>query len=282
MVEAGDQAAQNRGSNALPLLWHFEAQSRIADSLAAVGVMGAVFGFTTNWREFIPSSEARWSPEAWGISLHYFFAENGWAPILSAAAIIVYVAGRVFARKNVGQLRSLFADANTPTGNQIMSWPKFVVMVYGQLVLIFFMVLCSTLIIVPCLGWMALHALYIHSNNQQALWLPTMLASERHKPTETHPHYEFFMQRRAEALRYVQRRHNAREWMVITGALSAIVLDASEAWGGFAHGNSGAYIILLSFVLANEMIVGLWRAQLSAAFWRINLAQFRADVLREL
>jgi hypothetical protein len=266
-----------------PLLERFERHSRVADWMAAMGLMGYAFTSVTHWKDYIPDPKDQLTFEAWGRSFMSFVRENGWAPVLALAAILTYVAGRVFARKNIGQLRSMFADENTPTGFRIIGRSKLFLMVYGQLVLVLAMVKYSREVAIPCVGWILLHSMYLYSNYQQRFWIDKIFPETKYAPSESHPHRKFIEARREAARRYVARAHYPRELIVIGSALIAIALEQGQKWGYVGlYGNTAAYAVMIAAVAVNEIIVGAWRVELGRELAKANVAQLICDRKRGL
>jgi len=282
MAMAVNDAEEVRDAIDTPLLETFESHSRRADWLATVGVMGFAFSSVTDWKSYLPSRGDLFSLPAWLQSMQEFWEANGWAPGVAAAAIGTYIAGRVFARKNIGQLRSVFADENTPTGFQIISHARLFFMVYGQLAAILLMVYYCRELVIPCVGWIALHSMYLFSNLQQWHWMQAIFADDRFTPRASHPHHRFIMQRRAAATEYLARWHNAREIVVISGAVAAILADQLELWRGVTYGNAAGYAIIISAVILNELIVGAWRWRFAGQLKAANSAQLLSDIRRGL
>jgi len=265
-----------------PLLERFEGYSRMADWMAAAGLMGYAFASVTNWKSYVPDANEQLSLSAWWRSFIDFVRDNGWAPALVLAAIGTYIAGRVFARKNIGQLRSMFADENRPTGFQIISRWKLFLMIFGQLALIIGMVKYSREVAIPCAAWVVLHVMYLYSNHQQRYWTNQTFSDEKYTPRQDHPHKAFIEARRAVALHYLARSHDAREIMVICGALAAIALDQAEKSWSVGYGNTLAYVTIIAVVAVNEMFAAAWRQRLERGLRKANVAQLIADRKRGL
>lgn len=264
------------------LLERFEGYSRLADTVAAGGVVGIVFASVTHWKSYIPPPEQQLSLLNWIDAGFRFFEDNGWAPVLAVVAIISHVAGRVFARKNIGQLRSMFADENTPTGFQLVGRGQLFLMIHFQLAMALSMIYWANIVWIPCVCWIVLHSMYLYSNYRQRTETPRLFGTPKYKPRETHPHRTFILTRRAAGERYLARPHDVREYFVICCAIVAIGFEIGEKKYGFAHGDTKAYVAIISGVLLNEVIVGLWRRELERALGAANLAQLVFDRSRDL
>jgi hypothetical protein len=264
------------------LLDRFELQSRIADWLALGGLMSYAFGYATHWKTYLPAQPPWASFWPWLEAIRDFLVATGWPAALALLAIGSYAAGRIFARTNINQVRSMFADENTPTGIQIVGRMRLLGMIWGQLAVVLVLVVFSSRISVAAACWGVLQAFYLYFNREQRYWLSSVFTDVRYAPRSNHPHKSWIELRRAAAMDYLNRPHDPGELIVLLAAVCAIGLDQAEQHGAFGYGNTLAYVGLVAVITCHEGVLFVWRRKLGARIHGANMSQLVADIRRGL
>jgi hypothetical protein len=280
----GYRLLDHAGPGDKTVLEKFDTVSRWVDAIALVGLIGTAFNYSTAWRHYIPGPGKIMSLEDWSQSITLFAVENElWATALSLAGLAVYVMGRGFARKNVYQLRTLFADENTPTGIRLTSWTQILVLVFGFLVLWVVIIASTRFLFFVAFLWFCFHGQALWFNGRQRQELPNYFRQPIYEPAGEHPHRQFILARRKIVTQYLlDRPHDFREKCVMAAAAVAFFLDILDRFWGVPSGSRIGYAILIAAVLLNEVVVGAWRWRLSRGLEFQNAAQFRADQARGL
>ncbi len=247
-------------------------------------MIGTAFNYSTAWRHYIPGAGKILSLQDWTESITLFALENDlWATALSVAGLVVYIMGRGFARKNVYQLRTLFADENTPTGVQLTSWTQILLLVFGFLLLWVFIIASTRFLFLVAFLWFCFHAQALWFNGRQRQELPNYFRQAIYDPAGRHPHRNFILARRKIVSGFLlDRPHDLREKCMMAAAAAAFCLDILERFSGLPYASRAGYAILIAAVLLNEIVVGAWRWQLGRRLEFQNASQFRADMARGL
>lgn len=272
------------GPGATTVLEKFDVVSRWVDAIALIGLIGTAFNYSTSWRHYLPGPGEMLSPDAWSNAVALFYAQNAMLPVaLALTALLVYAAGRAFARKNIYQLRTLFTDDRTPTGIRLTTWWEVGSNVAFYTTMFLAIIALSRYLVFVAPIWCAFHLWALRFNEQQRREISGYLQCIKYDPPDTHPHREFILARRIPALRYLlDRPHDAREWVVAGAAILAFCCDLAGRFLGVAHATSVGYVVLISAALGNEVVVGIWRWSLNHELARSNAAQFAADRARDL
>jgi hypothetical protein len=254
---------------------------RIADAIAVFGLFSYLFGYVTGWKNYVPDPDHRLYLSAWWEGITSFFSANGAVPVLGAAAVLVYMLGRYFARYSVEILPSLFTDSRTPTAIRIDTPLGVILKTYGQLLLLVGMVLSCNYLWFFCPLLMVLHGYYWWFDTAQRDHMGRFFHDERYAPEETHPHRQFIPQRRQQVQGYLSRHHRIREGVVICFAAAALALYFA-APPSLGNPTFVAYMLIISGMCLNEAIVWTWRWHLQSNVREIGAKQLQDDIGRGL
>jgi len=258
------------------ILGRFEFYSAIADAFGLL-ILKQIFEYAIGITNYFKSNKDYYTISAWQA-----FLEENLFPILAAVAVIsVYWLGKGFAKKNISQLPGLFSADRIPrsvNNDKIIPSPAAIPgMIVVNFSIFAALVYCCYSPILFAVGIIGLHLFYLYFNRLQRRGIDAALSDARYFPAENR-HKKFTERRRALAIQYLFKRpHTPRECMVILAALVSLALII---WGP-SYGINGwhwAYILTISAMVLNELIVRQWRKVLDFGLEQANKEQALEDM----
>jgi hypothetical protein len=258
------------------ILGRFAFYSAIADAFGLV-ILKQIFEYTTDAPKYFCSKQGYLSISAW----NSFLASNFFPALAAIAAILVYWVGKGFAKQNLTQLEGLFSADRIPRSvenSSLIPSPRAIplMILFNFSIYAVLVYLCSSPTFFA-LGVVALYSFFLYFNYLQRQGMKVALSDPRYFPAENR-HKKYTEQRRALAAQYLFKRwHTLRECMVIVAALCSLALIV---WGPSygIDGSKAAYVITISALLLNELIIRQWRRVLNSGFERANQEQAREDM----
>jgi hypothetical protein len=239
-------------------------------------ILSSILKYFTDWFEFFREWQDLVSPSRWAA----YFSRNGLSPLLGVEIIAIFYLGKAFAKKNVDMLVSLFSGDRIPQDFQTdtREYTRLLVLNFAIFV---FLESSIKLPWLASLGFAALSTFYLVWNRIQRDVVPNALNDPIYATRQDDPHARFIDQRRQAVSAYLfNRRHTLRESIVLVAGILGLGLSIAQRFCGFAYGDTLAYIVLITGVVLNEIIVGGWRRSLGRQLDIIDGDQMDDDMRR--